>query len=167
MNFDDNINNFTPPAQFIQNLEILDSQLPPILDEFKKYYVFYNNNPEYQDYQTNFQNIKGNLNNINTQLFALSNSVQSSTDELNKKLFGLDLLIKKEREVNKKLKRKLGIVEHKNNAASELISDYKTMYDSGYLRNWALFLATIIVGVSIKIVFKKHQTSIFTSSLKK
>ena len=49
----------------------------------------------------------------------------------------------------------------------ELISDYKTMYDSGYLRNWALFLATIIVGVSIKIIFKKHQTSIFTSSLKK
>lgn len=167
MDYDDNINNLTPPSQFIQNLETLQSQLSPILDEFKKYYVFYNKNPDYPEYQTNFQNIKGNLNTINSQLFTLSNSVQSNTDELNKKLFGLDLLIKKEREINKKLKRKLGIVENKNNAASELILDYKTMYDSGYLRNWALFFATILVGISIKNIFKQNATISFTSSLKK
>jgi len=166
MDFDDNINNFTQPRQFIQNLETLQSQLPSILDDFKKYYVFYNKNPEYQEYQTNFQNIKGNLNNINTQLFTLSNSVESSIDQLNKKLFGLDLLIKKERETNKKLKRTLGIAENKNAVTSELISNYKTMYDSGYLRNWALFIATIIVGISIKIVFKKPQPISFNSSLK-
>ena len=166
MEFDDNINNFTQPRQFIQNLETLQSQLPPILDDFKKYYVFYNKNPEYQEYQTNFQNIKGNLNNINTQLFTLSNSVESSTDQLNRKLFGLDLLIKKERETNKKLKKALGIVENKNTVSSELISNYKTMYDSGYLRNWALFFATIMVGISIKIVFKKPQPISFNSSLK-
>jgi hypothetical protein len=160
------ISNLPKPEQFIQNLETLQSQLTPILDDFKKYYVFYNKNPEYQEYQTNFQNIKGNLNNINSQLFTLSNSVQSSTDQLNKKLFGLDILIKKERETNKKLKRAVGIVENKNNVTSELILNYKTMYDSGYLRNWALFLATIIVGISIKIIFKKPQTISFNSSLK-
>ena len=158
MDFDDNINNFIQPTEITQKLETLQSQLPAILNEFKKYYVFYNKNPAYQDYQTNFQNIKGNLNNINTQLFSLSNSVESNTDKLNKKLFGLNVLIKKEREINKKLKKTLGIVENKNYTASELISDYKTIYESGYLRNWALFLATIIVGYTIKNIYKRPQT---------
>ena len=101
--------NFPPPSQFTQQLETLSSQLPHILDEFKKYYVFYNKNPEYPEYQQMFQNIKGNLNDINSKLFKLTNDVQFNTDELNAKLFTLDSLIGKERETNNELKRKLGI----------------------------------------------------------
>jgi chromosome segregation ATPase len=155
------ISNLPKPEQFIQNLENLNSQLPHILDEFKKYYVFFNKNPEYQEYQTNFENVKGNLNTINSQLFSLSNSVQSSTEGINKALLVLNIAIKKEREKNKELKRKLGIVEHKNNAASEMISDYQTIYDSGYLRNWALFFSIAIVGVGISKVFTKSATVTF------
>jgi chromosome segregation ATPase len=155
------ISNLPKPEQFIQNLENLNSQLPHILDEFKKYYVFFNKNPEYQEYQTNFENVKGNLNTINSQLFSLSNSVDSSTEGINKALLVLNIAIKKEREKNKELKKKLGIVEHKNNAASEMISDYQTIYDSGYLRNWALFFSIVAVGVGISKVFTKSATVTF------
>jgi len=168
MDFDENISNFEQPKQFLQNLDTLQTQLPAILEDFKKYYVFYNKNPEYQDYQTNFQNIKGNLNNINGQLFSLLNSIESNTDNLNKKLFSLNQLINKEKEINSKLKKKLGIVVNKNEVAFELISDYKNIYNSEYLRNWALCIATIIVGFTIKIIYKKPQTiSFFNPSLKK
>lgn len=151
---DDIINDFPKPNKFTENLEKLKSQLPVVLDEFKKYYVFFNKNPEYQEYQNMFQNIKSNLNNINSELFSLSNEVQSNTDKINQKLFAIDILIKKERERNRELKRKLGIVEHKNNAASEMISDYQNMYDSGYLRNWALFLGILVVGTTISKTYK-------------
>jgi len=155
------ISNFTQPNQFMQNLETLNSKLPPILDEFKKYYVFFNKNPEYQEYQNAFENIKGNLNTVNSNLFSLSNSVESSTEKINNVLFSLDILIKKEREKNKELKRKLGIVEHKSNASSELISDYRNIYESGYLRNWAIVLSTIVVGYSISKVFTKSTKVTF------
>ena len=160
------INNLTTPKTFIQNLEKIAAPLQGILIDFKKYYVLYNKIPDYQDYQNHFENIKGNLNDIDNKLLSLSNGVNNTTDELNKKLFALDLLIKKERVKNKKYKRLLGIVEDKNNAASELISDYKNIYDSGYLRNWALFIATIVVGFSIKFIYKKPYIHSFTSSLK-
>jgi len=43
--------NFPDPDQFREKLQTLDSQLSPILADFKKYYVFFNTNPEYPEYQ--------------------------------------------------------------------------------------------------------------------
>lgn len=132
-----------------EKLQTLNQQLPAILGDFKKYYVFFNKNPENQEYQNSFENIKANLNKINSDLFILSNDVQSSTNELNKELLDLNDLIKLEKETNEKLKLKLGIVEDKNNAATELLHDYKYIYSEEYLRNWALFVSIFIVGASI------------------
>jgi len=156
LQFDENtLDDFEKPIQFRQKLETLQSQLPAILNDFKKYYVFFNKNPEYPDYEQMFQNIKGNLNNINSELFTLSNDVQSNTDKINEKLFALDILIRKEKKTNRELKKKLGIVEHKSAASNELISDYKEIYESGYLRNWALFLSIVVAGFTISKVYKK------------
>jgi len=146
--------NFPDPDQFRGKIQALDSQLLPILADFKKYYVFFNTNPEYPEYQQMFQNIKGNLTTLNSDLFVLSNTVQSNTDGINKKLFDLDVLIKEEKRQNGILKKKLGIVEHKNNAASELISDFINIYDIGYLRNWGLFFSIIIAVTAISKVYK-------------
>jgi hypothetical protein len=151
---EDEFDNLKKPIEFSQSLETLQSQLPAVLNDFKKYYVFFNKNPDYPEYGQMFQNIKGNLNNINTQLFTLSNDVQSNTEKINQKLFILDTLIRKEKDKNRQLKEKLGIIEHKNSAASELIYDYKDMYDSGYVRNWALFLSIVAVGFTISKTFK-------------
>jgi galactitol-specific phosphotransferase system IIB component len=152
---EDMFDNFEKPIQFKQKLETLKSQLPPILDDFKKYYVFFNKNPGYPEYEQMFQNMKSNLNKINSDLFTLSNDIQSNTEKINQKLFALDILIRREKEKNKELKVKLGIVENKNAASSELISNYKEMYESGYLRNWALFLSIVIAGFTIAKVYKK------------
>ena len=146
-------NNYKESSIFKEKLETLNNQLPAILDDFKKYYVFYNKNPEYSEYQQMFENIKSNLTKINSDLFTLSNDVESSTDDLNKKLFALDILIKREKDRNRELKRKLGIVEHKNNASSEMISNYQEIYDSGYLRNWGLLLSIVVGIYTIKNVF--------------
>ena len=37
-----------------------------------------------------------------------------------------------------------------------MISDYKEVYDIKYLRNWGLFLTTIIGLVTIGTVYKKQ-----------
>jgi hypothetical protein len=146
--------NFKTPGIFKERLQTLNQQLPVILDDFKKYYIFFNKNPEYPEYQNAFDNIKGNMTKLSSDLFMLSNDVQASTDELNKKLFALNVLIQEEKERNRKLKLRLGIVEHKNNAATELISDYKNMYSEEYLRNWALFISILIIGSSISKISK-------------
>ena len=154
INDEDITNNFKTPGIFKERLQTLNNQLPAILADFKKYYVFFNKNPEYPEYQNSFENIKGNMNKLSSDLFILSNDVQSSTDELNKKLFALNVLIQEEKDRNRRLKLNLGIVEHKNSAATELIYDYKNMYSEEYLRNWALFISILIIGTSISKISK-------------
>jgi hypothetical protein len=148
------IDNFPNPNQFRSRLTALNEQVAPILDDFKKYYVFFNMNPENTEYQQMYQSIQGNMTRLNSDLFVLSNEVQSQTDEINTYLFELDESIREKRAENTRLKERLGIVEHENNAASEMISDYVTTYDMGYLRNWSLFLSILVAGTVISQVYK-------------
>jgi len=154
---DENIDlsNYKSQDQFRESLQTLQQQLPAILEDFKKYYVFYNKNPEYDDYRQMFENIKANLNKVNSDLFVLSNEVSSNTDDLNTRLFELDALIEQEKQKNIELKQKLGIVENKTAATDEMITNFREIYESKYLRNWGLFGCIIVGGLIIKNIYKK------------
>ena len=65
-----------------------------------------------------------------------------------------------EKEKNIELKKKLGIVEDQNNASSEMINDYKNIYDKKYLRNWALILSCLICFAAINSTYRKPMISI-------
>lgn len=144
---------FTKSEQYKEKLQQLNSGVHLLLHEFRKTYVITNMHPTNEEYQTQYQNIINSLAQILSKLFSVSNDVQVNIDNLNKKLFEFDILIRQEREKNKELKRKLGIVENKSNAASEMISDYKDIYDKRYLRNWSLLLSSVICILAIRKMF--------------
>lgn len=148
---------FIKPEFFTERVETMQQQLPPILDDFNKYFVLYNKSPNYPEYENMFNNIKQNLNSLGASLFLISNDVDSNIDNINKAFKNLDILITKERVKNRQLKRKLGIVETEANSSKEMINDFNQMYDDDYLRNWGLFLSTIVVGVSISKMFTFGQ----------
>ena len=131
-----------------------------ILDEFKKMFVLSKMYPENEEYQQQFSNITNSLKLILSNFFTLSNDVQINIDDISKKMIELDVLINREREKNRQLKRKLGIIENKNNASTEMISNYKEIYDMRYLRNWAIGLSTLACIASIGIVYKKSVVQI-------
>jgi hypothetical protein len=147
--------NFINPEQFNEKITQLDGSVDLLLDEFKKIYVLSKMYPENQEYQQQYANMIGGLNQIKSKLFTIDNDVQVNIDQLNKMMIALDIEIKREREKNKELKRKLGIIENKTNAASEMINDYTEIYNIKYLRNWALALSTLICIMTIGTVFKK------------
>lgn len=144
----------TDTTKFIKQIDTLQSQLPAILEDFKKYFVFYNKNPEDAEYQQMFQNIKSNLTTLQSNLFKLSNNVESCINNINTSYSKIDDLIQSEKMKNKKLKVELGIVEQNNNASTELITDYKNMYEYGYLRNWSMVFSILIVCFTISKIFK-------------
>lgn len=148
---------FIKPEFFTEKVETMQQQLPPILDDFNKYFVLYNKSPNYPEYENMFNNIKQNLNSLSASLFLVSNDVDANIDNINNVFKNLDVLITKERVKNRQLKRKLGIVETEANSSKEMIQDYNQMYDDDYLRNWGLFLSTIVVGVSISKMFTFSQ----------
>ena len=148
---------FVKPEFFTERVQTLQQQLPPILDEFNKYFVLYNKTPNYPEYENMFNNIKQNLNNLGATLFMVSNNVDANIDNINKTFKALDVLINRERKRNRELKRKLGIVETEANSSKEMIHDYNQMYDEDYVRNWGLFLSTVVVGISISKMFTFGQ----------
>jgi hypothetical protein len=148
---------FTKPELFTERVQTLQQQLPPILDDFNNYFVLYNKTPNYPEYENMFNNIKQNLNQLGASLFMVSNDVDANIDNINKAFKTLDVLIANERRKNRELKRRLGIVETEANSSKEMIHDYNQMYDEDYLRNWGLFLSTVLVGVSISKMFTFSQ----------
>ena len=148
---------FVKPEFFTERVQTLQQQLPPILDEFNKYFVLYNKTPNYPEYENMFNNIKRNLNSLGASLFMLSNDVDANIDNINKAFKELDILINRERERNRELKRKLGIIASEVMSSEEMIYDYNQIYDEDYLRNWGLFLSTVVVGVSISKMFTFSQ----------
>jgi hypothetical protein len=145
--------NLVTPEKLNVELQTLYKQVPTILDDYKKAYLFYNKNPQNNEYQQKLETVTNQLNNIASKLFMLNNNIETNTDEINKKLFIINILIENAKEKNKKLKRKLGFVEHRHNITDDMINDYKLIYNIGYLRNWGLVLSIIIVGFTISKVF--------------
>lgn len=143
---------------FLSEINVLRSQLPAILDDFKKYYVFYNKTPEYDEYKQMFENIKSNLNTTNSSLVKINMSVETATEEINKELEALNKLIRRERIKNIVLKRRLGREEEKYNGTDEMISNYKEMYELSYLRNWAMFLGILIISLVIGKIFNNTNS---------
>lgn len=147
---------FTKSSTFKNKITELDSGIGVILDEYKKLFVLASMYPANQEYQQQYQNTVNNLASVMSKLFAVSNDIQKNMNDINKKLIEYDGFIKQEKKVNGDIKLKLGIVEDKNNAASEMITDYKDIYDKRYLRNWSLILSSIICLVAIGTVYKKQ-----------
>jgi hypothetical protein len=141
-------------VQYKEKINELDNGVQLLLTEFKRVYVITKMHPTNEEYQTQYQTIVNSLASILSKLFSISNDLHVNIDHINKKLFELDDLIKIEREKNKNLKKKLGIIENKGNATSEMISDYKDIYDKGYLRNWSLILSSIICVLIIRTTYK-------------
>jgi CII-binding regulator of phage lambda lysogenization HflD len=148
--------NFMKPEQFDEKLDVLNGSVNLLLDEFKKIYVISKMHPANQEYQQQYANMVAGLNQLQSKLFSASNDVQVNIDKINKAMMTLDNRIRKEREKNRELKLKLGIVENKSTASSEMIDNYKQIYDEQYLRNWALGLSTIICIMTIGSIFKKQ-----------
>ena len=148
--------NFMKPELFNEKLDVLNSSVNLLLDEFKKIYVISKMHPANQEYQQQYANVVAGLDQLQSKLFSVSNDVQVNIDNINKAMIALDVSIRKEREKNKELKVKLGIIENKSNASSEMIDNYTQIYDERYLRNWALGLSTIICIMTIGSIFKKQ-----------
>ena len=141
--------------QYLEKIKISKERLVLILHEFKKIFVLSKMYPENEEYQQQFSNVSNSLKEILSNFFTLSNDIQINIDDISKKMIEIDILIHREREKNRELKKRLGIIEHENNAATEMISNYKEIYDMRYLRNWALGLSTLACIAAISMVYKK------------
>jgi len=114
-------NSLPDPSTFKNNLITLNSQFPSMLDDFKKYYIFFNKNPDYNEYGQLFGNIKGNIQQIQSALFTETNNIEAVIEKINKEMVIINDKIKVAKKKKRNLKGKIGIVEKKKNEEEEKI----------------------------------------------
>jgi len=148
------INDLTIPKVFLSKINNIKEKFPSILDDFKKYYIIFHKNSNNNEVQQIFETIKGNLQNIISELSQVTNNIKDNITKLNDKLEEINDLILKEKTKNQKLKKTLGIIEKNSNGSVELISDYKEIYNLNYLNNFSLFCGILLLGVIISLKFK-------------
>lgn len=139
-------------------LKELQDTFPGILDDFKKYYVFYNKNPDYSEYQRNFENAKSNLNNNIIQIFKLSNQVNLSTQIINAKLKYVNNNIEKNKENYLKLKLRIKNFKETRDTSDILIDEYVTIYNIYYLKNAAIFFGILLEFWILMKIFHHNST---------
>lgn len=150
------IQNMPNPSSIISDLNTLQEQYGPVLDDFKKYYVLHNQYPDLNEYTQMFSSIKGNLQSLNSNIFTLTNNIESSTQQQNQVMQQVNDDINKEKQIQTMLQEKLNLVKNEINGSREMTKNYTAMYNLQFFSNITMFLGIIILGVVIYKVYKKR-----------
>jgi len=136
-----------------EKLDALNSQFNSVLDDYKKYYIFSNKNPEYQDYTRAYSNAESNIQSINSQVLKIVNETEEKLNNLLQNAFEINSQIEEEKKTNNQLKTNLGLMQSNANGSDVLISNYKELYKEKYISNATLFLGLLF---STYIIFKVY-----------
>ena len=128
------------------------------LDDFKKYYVYFNKNPEVNEFQNYYANSKGQLQTMSRDMFVTTNNIEKSIEELNSQMETVSLKLEDEKKLNGELIKLISGLENTQNGSLLLIDDSKEEYNSQYFKNWQ-YLISIAIIMSVIIMASRKSNS--------
>ena len=135
---------------FNEKITNINSQFFSALDDFKKYYVYFNKNPEVNEFQNFYENSKGQLQTISKNLFVVTNDIDSSIVKLDDKMSSISVKLEDEKNLNKEM---IDILTTQN-GSEILIDDSKTKYNEQYYKNIQIIVGIFIVSGLLATIFK-------------
>jgi len=142
--------------QFNEKINTIKSQFFSALDDFKKYYVYFNKNPEVNEFQNYYANSKGQLQTMSRELFLTTNNIHQNIEELDEQMSSISVKLEEEEKLYKKLMELLQNFDNTHNGSKILIDDSKKKYNIQYYKNVELFIGIIIIIGLLSTLFKKN-----------
>jgi len=140
--------------QFEEKIDTIKTQFFSALDDFKKYYVYYNKNPEVDEFQNYYLNSKSQLQNMSRDLFLATNSIDKNIEQLDTQMAGVSVKLEDEKKLNGELMKILSNLENTQNGSEILIDNSKYSYNAQYYNNWEIFVGILIVSGLLVKLFK-------------
>ena len=144
--------------QFNEKINTTKSQFFSALDDFKKYYVYYNKNPEVNEFQNYYVNSKGQLQTMSRDLFLTTNNIDKSIELLDKQMSSISVQLDEEKKINKEMTKLIANLENTQNGSEILIDDSKTKYNEQYWKNCELFIGILIVSILVSKLLKNNTS---------
>jgi len=153
-------NELEPQANKYQDkLNTITEQFTSVLDDYKKYYVFSNKNPEVDEYQTYYLENKSQLQNLNKEVFLISNDIERNIEKLNYIVTRLNAKLSGEKELTSELKQLMRNLKESDNGASIMLDDTTAIYNKKYIQNCEIVLGSVIILYLLFVLFKKNGNS--------
>ena len=135
--------------EFDNKIENIKKIFLHVLDDFKKYYVFYNKNPEDNEYQNYYINNKSQLQKLSGELFLTTNDIHKNIEKLNLKMQNISGHLEDEKKVNINLLKMIKRLENTYNGSELLIEDSKSLYNYQYYKNIEMMLGIGLLGTYV------------------
>ena len=140
---------------FDEKIKGIQNSFLSALDDFKKYYVYYNKNPEVSEYQNFFTTSISQVQKLNSDIFLITNTIQKNIQNLNKEIEAVSNNIDSEKDLNSELLSLINNIQTTEDGSTTMIGDAKEEYNRQYYKNWELFIGIIVfIGMSIKMLKK-------------
>ena len=131
----------------------LKTQFFSALDDYKKYYVYYNKNPEVDEFQNYYANSKSQLQTMSRNVVLQTNEIDNDIETLDAEMDVISEKLEREKKLNIKLTRILNNLQNTQNGSEILIDDAKELYNTQYRYNWELFIGILMIsGVIFKLM---------------
>jgi hypothetical protein len=140
--------------QFEEKIDTIKTQFFSALDDFKKYYVYYNKNPEVNEFQNFYINSKTQLQSMSRDIFLTTNNIDKNIELLDKAMKIVSIKLENEKKLNGELMKVLTNLENTQNGSEILIDDSKNSYNTQYYYNWEIFIGILIISGMFANFFK-------------
>ena len=141
--------------QFNEKINTIKKQFFSALDDYTKYYVYYNKNPEVNEFQNYYANSKSQLQNMSRELFLITNNIDKTIEMLDTQMSSASLKLTDEKNLNKELNTLTSNLQNTQDGSVILIEDSKTNYNIQYYKNLEIFVGILIIGCLLASLFKK------------
>jgi len=139
--------------QFDEKINNIKARFFSAKDDFKKYYVYYNKNPEVNEFQNYYANSKNQLQQMSKGLFLITNNIDKNIEILDNNMSATALKLEDERKLNTELLALLNNLQNTQNGSVILIDDSKDSYNTQYYYNWEIIAGILIVSSLLAKMF--------------
>ena len=145
------------------------------LDDFKKYYVYYNKNPEVQEYNKNFTDSKEQIQTLSSDVFKITNTIQRKIEEKTRAMSGIEMKLQRQKTLAQEQEKSINNLKSVQAGSSVMIDDSKTDYIFNYYKNLEIFIGILIllgllvsykVSVAILVIFIIYKLNVFQQLMK-
>lgn len=140
--------------KYSDNLNSLSNTFFSVLDDYKKYYVFTNKNPDVNEYQNYFLNSKTQLEKANKDVIDITNNIKYDITQLGTIINRINLQLANEKELNAELKKLIDNLNNNNNGSNIMLDETTDIYNKQYLWNIEIFTGILILCVLIAKTYK-------------
>jgi hypothetical protein len=137
--------------QYDEKINNIKGSFFSALDDFKKYYVYYNKNPEVNEFQNYFSNSKDQLQGLSSDLFLITNNIQQNIQDLDTEIKITSMKLDAEKKLNEELLILMKKLETTQDGSKIMIDDAKEEYNIQYYKNLELLVGILIL---IRIIIK-------------